>query len=95
MTLKMLQIGNEANKLTPVTKNWNWKKSFTQTDTSLEGDALKLLTDCASLNVRSKSGSRTGVQSGKKKMETPSLMAVMALMALTALMTHRQNPNSN
>ena len=91
----MLQIGNEANKLTPVTRNWNWKKSFTQTVTSLEGDGLKLLMDCASLNVRLKSGSRTGVQSGKKKMETPSLMAVMALMALTALMTHRQNPNSN
>ena len=91
----MLQIGNEANKLTPVTKNWNWKKSFTQTVTSLEGDGLKLLTDCASPNVRLKSGSRTGVQSGRKKMVTPSQMAVMALMALMALMIRQQVPNSN
>ena len=68
----MLQIGNEANKLTHVTKNWNWKKSFTQTVTSLEGDGLKLLMDCASPNVRLKSGSRTGVQSGRKNMVTPS-----------------------
>ena len=91
----MLQIGKEAGKLTPVTRLWSWKKSFIQTVTSLEGDGLKLLMHCASPNVRLKSGSRTGAQSGRKKMVTPNLMALMVLMAVMALMTRHQVPNSN
>ena len=59
LTLKMFQIGNEAGKLSPVTRLWSWKKSSISTVTSHEGDGSKLLMRCASPNVRSKSGSRT------------------------------------
>ena len=75
----MLQNGNEAGKLTPVTRLWSWKKSSISIVTSLEGDGSKLLMRCASPNVRSKSGSRTVAWSGRKK-TSPNLMAVMALM---------------
>ena len=54
----MLQIGKEAGKLTPVTRLWSWRKSSILIVTSLEGDELKLLMRYASLNVRSKSGSK-------------------------------------
>ena len=53
-----LQNENEADKLTPVTRHWSWRKSSILIVTSLEGDELKLLMRCASLNVRSKSGSK-------------------------------------
>ena len=54
----VLQNENEADKLTPVTRHWSWRKSSILIVTSLEGDELKLLMRCASLNVRSKSGSK-------------------------------------
>ena len=75
----MLQNGNEAGKLTPVTRLWSWKKSSISIVTSLEGDGSKLLMRCASPNVRSKSGSKTVAWSGRKK-TSPNLMAVMASM---------------
>ena len=58
LTLKMLQIGNEAGKLSPVTRLWSWKKSSIPTVTSHEGDGLKLLIGFVSPNVSLKSGSK-------------------------------------
>ena len=59
LTLKMLQIGNEAGKLSPVTRLWSWKKSSIPTVTSHEGDGLKLLIGFVSRNVSLKSGFKT------------------------------------
>ena len=70
-----LQNENEAGKPIPVTKHWSWKKSSISIVTSLEGDESKLLMRCASLNVRSKSGSKTVAWSGRKKI-SPKLMAM-------------------
>ena len=80
LTLKMLQIGNEAGKLSPVTRLWSWKKSTIQIVTSPEGDGLKLLMPWAWLNDNLKSGSRTVAWSGRKKIQRAILKAVMVLM---------------
>ena len=79
LTLKMLQIGNEAGKLSPVTRLWSWKKSSISTVTSHEGDGSKLLIGFVSPNVNLKSGSKTVEWNGRKKIwKSPNLKAVKA-----------------
>ena len=93
----MLQIGNEAGKLSPVTRLWSWKKSSISTVTSQEGDGLKLLIGFVSPNVSLKSGSKTVEWSGRKKIwKRPNLRAprvLRALRAVMALMIPRWTPN--
>ena len=94
LTLKMLQIGNEAGKLSPVTRLWSWKKSSISTVTSHEGDGSKSLIGFVSPNVSLKSGSKTVVWSGRKKIwKRPNLRLVMVMASVMALMTRHRVPN--
>ena len=56
-----------AGKRTHATRRWNWRKSSTRTTTWRGGGASKWRTPCASPSDRSRSGSRTGVWSSKKR----------------------------
>ena len=61
--------GGEVARRTRATRLWNWKKNSTSITIWLGGGELKSPTHSASLNARSKSGSRIGAWNWRRNWE--------------------------
>jgi len=55
-----MDYGGGAGKLTPDTRHWSWRKSFTPITTSREDEGSRWLTNFASQRDKSKFGFKTG-----------------------------------